>query len=246
MHRPVLEVYNLLNLTTGRKLIVAHRGDRSRAHENTLAAFQLAIVAGADMIELDVRRTGDGELVVHHDEEIDGLLLAESNYQEVLRRSVPMGFNIPLFAEVLETTSGRISLDVELKEAGYEPRVISMIFDHRFRVQDFVLTSFDSDAMTHVKEEYPGIRTALLLENMSGESMMRRFHEIEPDYLAPEHTALDERTLAEAARSNIPIFAWTVNDDVRIHQLLRAQAVAGIVTDRPMPALRLRSASERR
>jgi len=47
--------------------VVAHRGARAAAPENTLAAFRLAAELGADGVELDVRRTGDGLLAVHHD-----------------------------------------------------------------------------------------------------------------------------------------------------------------------------------
>jgi len=63
--------------------MVAHRGFHAQAHENTVNAFQAAIDCGADMIETDVRRTADGELVLHHDEgrwrtEIADLTLAEA------------------------------------------------------------------------------------------------------------------------------------------------------------------------
>ena len=52
---------------SARTAIVAHRGGWGAAAENTLAAFENAINLGVDMIEFDVRRTGDGRLVVHHD-----------------------------------------------------------------------------------------------------------------------------------------------------------------------------------
>ncbi|MCL1598543.1 MAG: glycerophosphodiester phosphodiesterase, partial [Actinomycetia bacterium] len=47
-------------------LVYAHRGDRSRAPDNTLEAYGLAVEAGADGIELDVRRTADGVLIMSH------------------------------------------------------------------------------------------------------------------------------------------------------------------------------------
>jgi glycerophosphoryl diester phosphodiesterase len=48
-------------------LIIAHRGASQAEPENTVAAFRAAARAGADGVELDVRRTADDHLVVHHD-----------------------------------------------------------------------------------------------------------------------------------------------------------------------------------
>jgi len=56
--------------------VIAHRGASRMAHENTLAAFEMAAIAGADGVELDVRRTVDGVLVVHHDARVsDGRVI---------------------------------------------------------------------------------------------------------------------------------------------------------------------------
>ena len=52
-------------------LVVAHRGDWRHSIENSLAAIQHAIAIGADVVEIDVRRTADGQLVLMHDATID-------------------------------------------------------------------------------------------------------------------------------------------------------------------------------
>ncbi len=51
-------------------LIIAHRGDSAHAPENTLAAFQKAVDLNCDLIELDVRETADGHIVVIHDHQV--------------------------------------------------------------------------------------------------------------------------------------------------------------------------------
>ena len=56
-----------------RRFVVAHRGDRSRAPDNSLAALELAVKAGADMVEVDVRRTADGVCVLCHDDIVSRL-----------------------------------------------------------------------------------------------------------------------------------------------------------------------------
>ena len=57
---------------------IAHRGLHVVERENTVAAFRAAVLAGVDGVELDVRRTLDGALVVHHDPSVEGAVVAES------------------------------------------------------------------------------------------------------------------------------------------------------------------------
>jgi len=197
------------------------------------------------MIELDVRRTADGELLVYHDEAFNHLVLAKNDHREVLGFAATLGVEIPRFAEVLEMTSGRILLDVELKEAGYENSVLSMMFDHHFRVEDFIVTSFNVGALRHVREECSGIQNGLLVENMSSADAIRLFQEVAPDYLAPDHELLDKQMLSDAADLKVRLIPWTVNQDDRLGDLLGAQAVFGLITDRPLEALRIRSSMEK-
>ncbi len=75
-------------------MVIAHRGDISTAPENTLSAFQNALVAGADGIELDVRLTRDGQLIVFHDRRLERTsdghgLVSRKSFAEV--RSLDVG-----------------------------------------------------------------------------------------------------------------------------------------------------------
>src|SRR5438445_10692014 len=97
-------------------LVVAHRGDSARHSENTLPAFEAAVRAGADAIELDVRLTADGHAVVSHDADvarttdgagpISGLTLDELRRLNAGREGEPAG--IPTLQEVLGALAGRI------------------------------------------------------------------------------------------------------------------------------------------
>jgi glycerophosphoryl diester phosphodiesterase len=227
--------------TTKAALIVGHRGDRSRAHENTVRAMQFAIECGADMVEFDVRRTADGELVVHHDDRIGESLLAEITYPEALGKSIGQGYEIPRLADVLDVTRGRVRLDVELKETGYESRVVREIFDRRFSVSDFVLTSFDSSTILNAKSHSPGIRAGLLLDEWKTDTSLEAFTAGRVDFLAPKVTLLDPAALAETSKRGIPLLVWTVNDEQRIRELLRISQIFAIVTDDLRCGLRLRN-----
>src|ERR1041384_8836764 len=54
-----------------RPVIIAHRGASARAPENTIASFELAVAQGAEAIELDVKLSADGHVIVHHDPTVD-------------------------------------------------------------------------------------------------------------------------------------------------------------------------------
>ena len=129
-----------------RSLIYAHRGASASHPENTLAAFEAAIMVGADGIELDVRATSDGVPVVSHDiglhrawaidRAISRLSLTE------LRETTPA---IPTFAEVLALVAGRIHLDIEIKEAGVEAAVLELLKD--LPRDRWAISSFDWDIL---------------------------------------------------------------------------------------------------
>ena len=106
---------------TSLPLVIAHRGASREAPENTPAAFEAAIAVGADAVELDVRRTADGELVVHHNASRRGIPVSMLTYPALVRLS---RHEPPLFDTVLDLCAGRIALDVEVKEAGYEAEIM--------------------------------------------------------------------------------------------------------------------------
>src|SRR5271168_5212576 len=108
-------------------LVIAHRGVHNTGlTENTMAAFEAAVDAGADMIELDVRRTGAGELAILHDQALGKVALDSCSLAEFEART---GFRPPLLSKVLEWARGRIGLDVELKEDGYVEEVAPLLLD---------------------------------------------------------------------------------------------------------------------
>ena len=116
-----------LRSTRNRVLVVAHRGCSGRAPENTIAAFEMALEQGSDMIECDVRLTKDEEVVVFHDRALDrttnGKGPVEQRTLEELKRldagswfsSKFSGERIPTLSEVLHLLEGRAFLNIELK-----------------------------------------------------------------------------------------------------------------------------------
>ena len=105
-------------------MVVAHRGASVEQPENTIAAFEAAIDAGADAVEFDVRMTADGHAVVMHDPDVsrttDGTgLVSEMTLDEIRK------LGVPTLEEALACLSGRAAADIEIKnppdEPGYTP-----------------------------------------------------------------------------------------------------------------------------
>jgi glycerophosphoryl diester phosphodiesterase len=112
----------------GRPLVVAHRGASATHPENSLAAFEAAIAAGADAVEFDVRLTTDGVPVVMHDADVsrttDGSgLVRDLHLAEIRRLSIAgsPGAGVPTLEEVLVLCSARVGVDVEIKNVPGEP-----------------------------------------------------------------------------------------------------------------------------
>lgn len=112
-----------------RIVVIAHRGDHVEVPENTLAAYEKAIQHGADYVEIDLRTTSDGKLVIMHDASVDRMTDGKGKVQDltyaaisqlkIIDKSKPSssGYSIPTFAEVLKLCKGRIGIYLDFKDA---------------------------------------------------------------------------------------------------------------------------------
>src|SRR6266581_4838441 len=108
---------------------IAHRGDHLHHPENTLPAFEEAIRLGTDFIEVDVRTTADGKLVLSHDGKVDRRTngqgdVAKMSFDEIRKldagiKSGPQfaGTKVPTFDEALDMARGKIGIYVDVKQA---------------------------------------------------------------------------------------------------------------------------------
>lgn len=148
----------------------AHRGywntnepDESNRPENSLAAFRAAVEKDYG-IELDVHRTKDGHLVVHHDDSLKRLTgadirIAESTLEEVRACKMPNGEPIPTYDEVLDTVAGRIPMVVEVKtENGNHAALCKAVYERMQRYDGpWCLESFDAKAVQWFRMNAPEV-----------------------------------------------------------------------------------------
>jgi glycerophosphoryl diester phosphodiesterase len=229
------------------KLIIAHRGAPFLARENTLGSFRQAISLGADMIEFDVRRTKDKVLIVFHDKSIQGKSIKRLSYEKITKIARDRGFDIPTVKEVLKCTKGKIKLDVEIKEEGYEEEVVALLSKY-FRKDQFLITSFNDSSLKRIKDNDPNIKVGLILGKfkpplwvrISEVFPMKRCRESRADFLVAHWKLLRVGFLERARRSHKPVIVWTVNDEEMIRKLLRDRRVWAIITDKADLAVSLR------
>jgi len=110
-------------------VVIAHRGDHTQVPENTIASYQHAIAVGADYVEVDLRTTSDGHLVVMHDETVDRMTNGSGKVKELSYKTIrslkvadkskpgSASFRVPSFEEVLNTCKGRINIYLDFKDA---------------------------------------------------------------------------------------------------------------------------------
>jgi glycerophosphoryl diester phosphodiesterase len=154
-----------------RPMVVAHRGASVEEPENTIAAFEAAIDAGADAVEFDVRMTADGHAVVMHDPDVsrttDGTgLVCEMTLEEIRR------LGAPTLEETLRCLSGRAAADIEIKnspdEPGHtpdtEPAVEATLaaLDEVAFAGPVIVSSFNPMSIAHSRILRPDVPTGLL------------------------------------------------------------------------------------
>ena len=233
-----------------RPLVFAHRGASVQAPENTLAAFELALAHGANGVELDVKLSADGEVVVIHDATTDRTtgekghvskltlaalreLDAGSFFSEEFR-----GEKIPTLAQVFETIGRRTLINVELTNYatprdGLANKVCDLV--KRFGLEERILfSSFLSSNLKRTRSLLPDVPRGLLALGGWMGWWARSFGFNFGDYQAlhPNLEDVTPRQVARVHRLNRRVLVWTVNaaDDMR---RLLSWGVDGIFTDDP-------------
>lgn len=220
--------------------VFAHRGLHQSERENTLAAFGAARAAGADAVELDVRLTRDGALVVHHDPAVEGRVIAHQD-----RSDLPDW--VPTLAEAMAACEGML-VNVEIKNYRHESeptyddtgamarRVLGEITERGW-AERCLISCFDLATCVAAREARPEVPVGLLVE--PGVDLAHAARQAASAGLAalhPYHRDVDA-TLVEAARAaGLEINVWTVNRPEDLAAMV-ALGVDGLITDGPSDAL---------
>ena len=210
---------------------IAHRGFAGVNPENTVPAVRRAVEAGADAIEVDVRRCRSGELVVVHDATVDRVTdgsgaVADLPLSELASLDVlGTGRGVPTLQAVVDAVPAGVGLNVELKETGLAGDLLSVVGDR----DDVLVSSFDTQALREVadRSECP---LALLCAERAG--AIETAESLDCAAVHPHHGFCDDPFVAAAHDAGLTVNAWTVRDTATAARL-RESGVDGLIADAP-------------
>jgi glycerophosphoryl diester phosphodiesterase len=248
-------------------LVFAHRGGRALGPENTIAAFDRGLAAGADGLELDVHLSRDGVPVVHHDAELDRctdaagpvraytaaeLARADAAYHFLPEQGHPWrgrGASIPTLAEVLARYPVPTIVEVKAYEAAAAHAVADVV--RAAGAADRVcIGSFDPATLGAVRTHDPSLATSGARPEVQW-ALYRSWLGLSPGHVpyrafqVPETAGwlrvVSRRFVWCAHRAALAVQVWTVNEEPDMRRLLR-WGVDGLITDCPDVAVRVRDA----
>ncbi len=224
-------------------LIIAHRGDRANAPENTIEAGRLAIEQGATGLEVDIRLCASGELLLFHDKSLlrhFGKMkpISFAKYKDIKHyRYEQNGTNgaigIQTLEAYLEEFKGTVPLILDIKS--YYANNLKLVRAVAKTISDFNVipqiwvSSFDPSILGIFKILNPEIRTGYLFRHFP---RISRYIDIflKSDAWHPHYSVISEPLMAEAKKRNKQLFVWTINR-MEDYNRLAHYSFDGIITD---------------
>jgi glycerophosphoryl diester phosphodiesterase len=219
--------------------VLAHRGARGHAPENTLAAFDKALALGARWIELDVQ-LHDGQLWVFHDQRLERCTngkgwLVDHDAAALRALDAGGGERIPVLREVLEHLRGRVALNIELKTgagtAAAVAQALRAAFASGWQPEQFLVSSFNLPELREFKRLVPEVTLGVLLCGVpldlaaASTELGARVVSLDRDFAEPA-------LIADAHARGMKVFVFTVNEREDIARF-RAAGADGVFTDFP-------------
>jgi glycerophosphoryl diester phosphodiesterase len=234
-----------------RAAISAHRGGRESAPPGTYSAYRSALAGGADLLEFDVRRTADGELVAFHAAGLGrGRPVGSVTYDELCGLA---GYEVPTVTGVLYLLAGRAGAHIDLKDrdclAAVAARTLSTLEPRRI-----IVTTADEDAIRELRQTFPAVPCGLTIGGdlaqtvryLTGRargqvrSRVDAVTALQAGWAVVHDRLARAGVLAECRSRGLATMVWTVNDDLAMAQWLSCPDVDVLVTDRPLRAVELR------
>ena len=217
--------------------MIAHRGSSERHPDNSWAAFEAALVEGADAIECDVQATRDGVLVIVHDLVIAGRLVAESSAAE----SAAGMDGVVIFGDLLDWAEHvDIDLLVEVKEPDATAAVAAAVAASAWRDR-IVVGSFHAPALAAVKGATPHVRTSFMIGSViAAEDLVRlaAAYRLDGVHLCWEsrsalpHRLVDRAGIDRLRRAGLAITLWHEEREDELQALVALEPDA-ICTNTP-------------
>ena len=220
-------------------LIIAHRGIKSDAPENTIKAFQSAVSHGFQSIELDIVSSKDGVIFCSHNYELDketdsrGLInkIHSSELKNINAIKDNISEPVPMLKDVFKLIAENIRINIEIKftssfDFSTVKSLIKLLKDVNPKHQ-ILVSSFNPFILMYLHSKNRKIKTAFLIESTL---MVWWVYLIRPNCLNPRHDIINNFIIKLCKNKKMPINAWTVNK-YSDHKICIQNQVHGIITD---------------
>jgi glycerophosphoryl diester phosphodiesterase len=219
--------------------LIAHRGASAKATEHTFAAYDLALEMGADMLEVDLRLTADGQLVVVHDRTLLRTVGDERRVSDLRLCDIweiesplrPLGLH-EIFARYGSQTS--YLLDLKAPAPPMEQRVAKAIAHHGLRDRVMV-QAFSRRGLQRMRRCDARVSLAQLYSRHTPAALIRDDLQRVASFaeaIAPEAGSVNAALVAAAHGLGLRVQPWTVNEPGVISRMLHS-GVDGLITDVP-------------
>ena len=224
--------------------IIAHRGASSLLPENTLLSIGHALDRCVDMVEVDVRQSRDGEIVVLHDATLDRTtngtgMVKDKTLLELKKLKAGQGETIPTLNEVLrlvKSKSDKVSkykvqpiIIIEIKELGIEKRVLDIIKQENM-VKNVIVASFYHQVSLNLKLKEKKLKTGIIFIAQPIHPEKQAF-DARAEYMLPFHNYLSKKMVKTAHEHDIMIYTGVVDTLVDMKSVLK-MGVDGMVTNK--------------
>lgn len=257
------KIHNVTHFTP--TWIIAHRGFSQKYPENTLAAFQAAVTAGASMIELDVMLSRDRRPVVIHDTTLERTTNGHGAVKDFtvadLKKLDAGSWFDPVFAdqrlpelsEVLDHVGGRTKLNIEIKAQAYErshppdaiEKQVAAMVKKKNLTDSVLISSFEIDFLVQIASMPDPPAIALISDTPASRRILELCTHLKVFSWHPDYRIVTLRQVETMHAVGIRVFPYNVNTFDNYRQMMDMK-VDGVITDNPVAAAqwsRIRSAA---
>ena len=232
---------------------IAHRGYRARYPENTLVAFQAALDAGVQMIELDVALSRDRKLVVIHDATLERTTNGEGAVREHTLAQLKQldaggwfhprfaGEHLPELSEVLDLADGQVLINIEIKPHAYEPhhpvdaverQTIELVCCRNI-AERILISSFDLNLLKHITTLEHAPALGLISRNPADRQTLENCKQLNAVSWHPNHQILTPDQVKTMHAHDIRVFPYNADTSEEIERVLEMD-VDGVISSDPL------------